>query len=50
MNYYIIHKTQNWIAAITYSQERAEKWLNEFNPKMWDDKTLTADDFIIVIK
>ena len=50
MHYYITHKTQKWIAAITYSQERAEKWLNEFNPKMWDDKTLSSDDFIIVIK
>jgi hypothetical protein len=31
-----------------YSLERAEQWLRDFNPQMWMDKTLRAEDFKIV--
>ena len=50
MNYYIKHKTQSWTAAICYSQESANKWLANFNPKIWDDKTLKSSDFEIIVK
>ena len=50
MSYYIKHKTQNWTACIHYSMERAEKWLNEFNPQKYMDKTLKSTDFRIEAK
>ena len=46
MNYTIYHKT-GWVAAICYSQERAEKWIECFNAKIYVDKTLLKKDFII---
>lgn len=46
MNYNIYHKT-GWLAAITYSQERAEKWINAFDARLYDDKELLKQDFII---
>ena len=48
MDYKIKHKTQGWVACITWSKERAEKWLSKFDPKMYFDKTLKASDFEIV--
>ncbi|RJQ38860.1 MAG: hypothetical protein C4555_04405 [Dehalococcoidia bacterium] len=47
--YKIKHKTQRWIAASGfYDIERAEAWLARFDPRMWVDKSLRADDFEIV--
>jgi hypothetical protein len=28
--------------------ERAQRWLANYNPQMWDDKTIMADDLEIV--
>lgn len=43
------HKTKGWIAASGFwGRERAEQWLAKFDPRMWTDKTLTADSFEIV--
>ena len=50
MKYYITHKTQKWVAAITWSDERAQLWLKQFKPNMWVDKTLKASDFIVICK
>jgi hypothetical protein len=44
----IRHKTQGWTACLTWSSERAEKWLAAFDPRMYDDKTLRATDFTVV--
>ena len=45
----IQHKTQRWIAASGFaSTEKAGQWLAKFNPQMWMDKTLRAEDFEIV--
>ena len=50
MSYKIVHKTQKHflLASGFYSLERAQKWISEFNPNMWMDKTLKAEDLIIV--
>ncbi len=43
----IIHKT-GWIAASGLRDiERATTWLRQFNPQMYDDKTLTLEEFLI---
>lgn len=48
MTYTIKHKT-GWIAASGfYSKERAYEWLKRFDAKMYVDKTLKVEDFIIV--
>jgi hypothetical protein len=46
--YEIRHETQGWIACLTWSRERADKWLAAFDPRMYDDKTLRSTDFAIV--
>ena len=50
MDVQVIHKKENWVAMHAWSVERAEFWLSKFNPNMWDDKSLKASDFKIVIK
>lgn len=50
MYYLIKHKTQpNFLLAICSSKSSAEKWISEFDPKMWMDKTMTVDDLHIVV-
>ena len=46
--YKIIHKKENWLAAMTYSKEGAELWITKFNPALFTDKTLRGTDFKIV--
>lgn len=48
MGYKIKHKKKGWVACTTWSKERAEKWLKNFDPKKYIDKTLKASDFEIV--
>ena len=50
MSYKIIHKNnKNFLfASGFYSLERAEKWVENFNPYLWMDKTLTKNDLLIV--
>lgn len=45
-----MHKTQKHflLASGFWSLEAAQKWIDNFNPNMWMDKTMTKDDLIIV--
>lgn len=36
------------LASGFYSLERAQKWIDNFDPKMWVDKTLTKEDLVIL--
>lgn len=48
MSYKIICTKGNWLAACGfYSLDRANKWIENFNPNLYMDKTLTKQDFII---
>lgn len=48
-SYRIIHKTQGWVfASGFYGMERVNHWIDNFNPLMYMDKTLTRDDLLIV--
>jgi hypothetical protein len=45
----IMHKTKpHFLLAICSTLASAERWIKEFNPKIWMDKTMTVDDLIIV--
>lgn len=45
----IIHKTQGWVfASGFYTMDRVNSWIDNFNPAMWMDKTLTKDDLLVV--
>ena len=48
--YKIMHKTKPHflLASGFYGIERAEAWIADFNPKIWDDKTLRAEDLVIL--
>jgi len=47
-SYKIVHIT-GWLAACGfYGIERAQKWLNNFDARMYTDKTLRKEDFRIV--
>jgi len=46
--YKIVHKS-GWLAACgLYGIDRAKKWLASFDARMYDDKTLKAEEFSIV--
>jgi hypothetical protein len=46
--YKIVHK-DGWLAACDfYGIERAQAWLEKFDPRMYSDKTLKREDFTIV--
>ena len=46
--YKIRHRTQGWIACLTWSPERAAKWLAEFDPRFYTDKALQRTDFVVI--
>lgn len=46
-NYRVYCTKGNWVAALFNDKERAEKWIQNFDGKFYDDKTLTKSDFII---
>jgi len=50
MQYRIVQKKNHNVvyASGFHSLERAERWLANYNPQMWMDKTLTAADLEIV--
>ena len=49
MAYKIMHKTKpHFLLAICDTQESARRWIESFNPKIWDDKTMTKDDLTII--
>lgn len=49
MKYKIMHKTKpHFLLAVCSTQESAERWIENFNPKMWMDKTMTKEDLKIV--
>lgn len=49
-SYKIMHKTKPHflLASGCWSLERAKKWIDNFDPKMWMDKTMTKEDLMIV--
>lgn len=45
----IIHRTKpHFLLAICDTMEGANRWIENFNPLIWDDKSMTRDDLIIV--
>ncbi len=49
MKYHIKHATKpNVLLAIYSTQESAQKWIENFNPNMWMDKTMTKKDLIVI--
>lgn len=51
MSYKIMHKDSNrhmLFASGFYSLERAQKWVEAFNPQMYVDKTLKREDLVIL--
>ena len=44
----IEHKTQGWTACLTWSTERARKWLDAFDARLYVDKALRREDFQVV--
>jgi len=49
MTYEIRHKQKNTILASGfYSAQKASKWIENFNPAIWDDKTMKQEDLVIV--
>lgn len=48
--YKIMHKTKPHclLASGFYSLERAQAWLDKFNPQMWMDKTMRREDLEIL--
>lgn len=50
MEHHIMHKTRpHFLLAICDTQESAKRWINEFNPRIWMDKTMRKDDLAIVL-
>ena len=51
MDYHIMHKTKpHFLLAICSTKESADKWIEQFNPLIWMDKTMKKDDLCIVEK
>lgn len=51
MEYSIIHKTKKFVFASGFSSlEKARAYREKFNPNIWDDKTMTKDDLVIMDK
>ena len=49
MPYKIMHKTKpHTLLAICDTEESAQRWIDRFNPKMWDDKTMVKEDLVAV--
>ena len=51
MTYKIMHKdpSKHILFASGFSSlERAQKWVEKFNPQMYVDKTLKRDDLVIL--
>lgn len=45
----IMHKTQpHFLLAICDTKESAQRWIENFNPNMWMDKTMVKSDLKIV--
>jgi hypothetical protein len=50
MDYKIYHEredTPHYLLAICSTQESAERWINNFNPRIWDNKTLRKENLVI---
>lgn len=50
MDYKIYHDredTPHCLLVICYSQESAERWINSFNPQMWDNTTMRKENLVI---
>lgn len=49
MKYHIKHKTKpHFLLAICGSKAAAQQWIDNFNPRIWMDKTMRATDLKIV--
>lgn len=48
MDRYVVKHKTGWIACATWSLERAREWIANFDPSYYTDKTLRADDFVII--
>jgi len=50
MSFKIIHKTKKHflLASGFGNKERAAKWIENFDPKMWMDKSMTKEGLEIV--
>lgn len=48
MKYAIYHKpSKHCLLAICSSMESAQRWVENFNPKMWMDKTMKQEELEI---
>ena len=45
--YRVFCKKHGWVAVYTHSRERAQLWIEQFNPNHYADKTLCVGDFEI---
>ncbi len=51
MNFHIMHKTKpHFLLAICSTEESAKRWIENFNPLIWMDKTMQKSDLIVVPK
>jgi len=48
MDRFEIRHKAGWVGLYTWSRERAEAWIAAFDPKTYVDKSLKAEDFIII--
>lgn len=50
MSYKIMHKTKPHflLASGFHSLERAQQWIDKFNPQIWMDKAMKREDLKIV--
>lgn len=48
MSFKIVHKTPNFLFACGfYTLERAQRWIEEFDPSIYTDTTLKKEDLLI---